>query len=387
VRYIDDLDPKKGGVAAVVSKGSEVLSKSGMRVTILTHESPEPSAALGSSVDCNDDPKIIGIGSPRLKGLFFGPRQLREIENQLLGADVLQLHCLWSIPGLQIASAARKMGVPYIITLHGVLNDWAMNQGQVKDLKKNLFLMLAGNKMLAGAEAVQASCRSEAEQSRRFLGGREALVLPPIFDLSRYSDLPGPELARRSFTSLNNDNPKILFLARLHPKKGCEHLIEAASILKVRGLEPQFIIAGSGDSDYTNQLKARVGDLGVSEQFLFTGHIDGDLKISLYQNADVFVLPTYQENFGLVFLEALACKVPVITTKGVDIWRELESSGATDIIEREPRAIADMLINRLQETGQSREERGKKGRDWVFDNFGEKGLAATYERLYRSLMF
>jgi glycosyltransferase involved in cell wall biosynthesis len=164
-------------------------------------------------------------------------------------------------------------------------------------------------------------------------------------------------------------------------------LIEAASILKVRGLEPQFIIAGSGDSDYTNQLKARVGDLGVSEQFLFTGHIDGDLKISLYQNADVFVLPTYQENFGLVFLEALACKVPVITTKGVDIWRELESSGATDIIEREPRAIADMLINRLQETGQSREERGKKGRDWVFDNFGEKGLAATYERLYRSLMF
>ena len=116
----------------------------------------------------------------------------------------------------------------------------------------------------------------------------------------------------------------------------------------------------------------------------FVGHVGGALKISLYEWADVFVLPTSQENFGLVLPEALACRTPVITTKGVDIWPELEASGGAVIVDAEPSTLAKEIKAMLEEADR-RKQMGERGRQWVMERLTPQVIVYAYESLYREV--
>jgi glycosyltransferase involved in cell wall biosynthesis len=177
---------------------------------------------------------------------------------------------------------------------------------------------------------------------------------------------------------------KLLFLSRLHEKKGVDVLIRATGLLRDTGVEAVTLIAGTGEAAYENDLRNLVLELGLVSRVRFLGLVTGEQKISLYQAADVFVLPTLQENFGLVLAESLACGTPVITTKGTDIWKELQDAGAI-IAERTPEAFA-AEIRKLLDNPQNRAERGKRGREWVFSTLAVQPLSERYEAMYRSLL-
>ncbi len=115
---------------------------------------------------------------------------------------------------------------------------------------------------------------------------------------------------------------------------------------------------------------------------LFTGVVKDATKISLYQAADVFVLPTWQENFGYVLIEALAAGTPVLTTRGADLWEELQSAGA-GIVEPQPDAIAASIRSVLSDPSRAK-KLGQQGRDWVFQKFGSERVLAEFEHLYGS---
>jgi glycosyltransferase involved in cell wall biosynthesis len=179
---------------------------------------------------------------------------------------------------------------------------------------------------------------------------------------------------------VKTDLPKVLFLSRLHPKKGIEVLFDAAALLRDGGKQVRVLVAGSGDAAYEAGLREFVRRRGLEATVKFLGLVTGVAKTSLFEAADVFVLPTSQENFGLVLPESMACRTPVITTRGVDIWQEVQSAGGV-IVDATPAAVAAAIEQVLADP--RRREIGERGRRWVFDTLGPDQLFARYESLYR----
>jgi glycosyltransferase involved in cell wall biosynthesis len=234
--------------------------------------------------------------------------------------------------------------------------------------------------LLRGAARVHCTAEGELEQAAKWLPPGKGVVLPLIIDLSAFATLPGPELARARLAPLRGAGPTLLFLSRVHPKKGVEVLIRAAAELARRGRACRVVIAGPGEAAYVDQLRALAAACGLGETVAFAGMVRGAEKLSLYEAADVFVLPTSQENFGLVLLEALACRTPVVTTRGVDIWKELEQAGAV-IVDATPDAIAAGVERALADGSL-----GERGRRWVSVEMDAGRLAGRYHAFYRQVV-
>ena len=342
------------------------------------------------TADAADAPPVWKQGGPDLPQVVTvrtRRRRLRgdsmhRVDALLASTDVLHVHGPWDLGNLQLAAAARRRGVPYVLTLHGMLDDWSMAQ---KWLKKRLFLALVGRRFLARAARVHCTAESELTQSSRFLRPCSGVVIPYLVDLARWDQRQGAESASVHFPQLRRDQPRILFLSRLHPKKGAELLIAAAGKLQAEGLAFQLIIAGPGDPGYVAQLQQLVRDNGIESRVLFPGMVRGAAKIALYRACDVYVLPTSQENFGLVLIEALASEAPVITTRGVDIWQELQQAGAT-IVDRTPDAIAAAIKPFLSEPGGDEVSDRRRGRDYVLQWLAPDRVIGQYEAMYRAVI-
>ncbi len=180
----------------------------------------------------------------------------------------------------------------------------------------------------------------------------------------------------------DDGEPVVLFVSRLHPKKRLDVLIEAAARLRDDGLACRFLIAGTGESDYEQQLRDLVQQRDLGDCVYFLGFVSGLEKLSLYEAADVFVLPTFQENWGFVLIESLACATPLITTRAVDIWPELQTSGGAVIVD----PTVDATVAAISEILGDRERleaMGSQGRAWVFDNLSIDRVVDRYEQLYR----
>jgi glycosyltransferase involved in cell wall biosynthesis len=170
-------------------------------------------------------------------------------------------------------------------------------------------------------------------------------VIPYLVDLD-----PFTELAARRGPRMPDGPLRVLFLSRVHPKKGIEHLLDATPLLVARGFELRVTIAGSGDPGYVSRLVAKAKAEGLADVVEFVGPLLGEDRMNAFARADIFVLPTHQENFGIVLVEALAAGLPVVTTRGTDIWQELDATGGAKVLEpcdaaELPLRIADTLAD------------------------------------------
>jgi glycosyltransferase involved in cell wall biosynthesis len=388
LHYVDTTDLRDGGVPRFVLDAARTMAAQGHPSTILTTNATDTPRAWLENAGA-DGAAFAGLPSVRelsrsgLPGGFLSTSAMREVRRQLKRADALHLHCVWSIANLQIAAAARAMGVPYVVSLHGMLDDWCMDQ---RPMKKRAYLSLGGRYMLERAARVHCTASGEVSQSKKWFPRGSEVVMPYIMDLEPYRELPGRELAREKFACLreHGDQPTVLFLSRLHYKKGPELLLRASSLLRDRGVKAQVALAGTGDEAYLRSLGDLAAKLGVADNIHFLGMVKGADKVSLYQNADLFVLPTSQENFGIVLIEALACGTPLITTRGVDIWQDVESSGAATIVDQAPEQLASAIGTMLSDMPRLK-SMGDKARSWVFKTYDESVLLPKYERLYASV--
>jgi glycosyltransferase involved in cell wall biosynthesis len=374
-----------GGVPRAAMDMASRLAARGHPSTILTADTEEtPTAWLhqecgGPAVHDDALPLVRKVTLSRIPGVTLSHAGMRTVRAELQRCDVVHLHCVWQIGAIQIARMARAMGKPYVISTHGMLDDWCMAQGKGK---KAAFLALGARAMLEKAAYIHSTATGEFAQSRKWYPQGNGAILPYIIDLQPFHELPGRALARERFAFLRDTTiPTVLFLSRLHYKKGCEHLVQAAALLKHRGIDANFIFAGTGDEPYIASLKQMSDHLGMSDRVRFVGPVRGAEKLSLYQNADLFVLPTSQENFGLVYIESLACGTPIVATKGTDIWQELDSSGCCTISDQHAGALAQTIGLRLADR-EGLVAMGAKARPWVFKTFGEDILVPRYEQFY-----
>jgi glycosyltransferase involved in cell wall biosynthesis len=372
------LNLADGGVVRAVLDMCDLLARAGHDVKLASWEGTD---APESWTGADGTPEVVRLGGPdRFLGRLSAARRA-ALRRELEWADVVHLHDIWDLSSLQVARIAREATCPYVVTVHGMLDDWSMRQ---RGAKKRLYLALFGRRLLDGAATVHCTASAERDQASRWFGATRTHVVPCLFAVEPYRELPGPEAARRAWPELQGDEPVVLFLSRLHHKKGPELLIDAVALRAGAGDSVRLVLAGSGAPAYEAALRRRVAEHGLEASTTFTGLVEGDEKVSLYEAADLFVLPTGQENFGIVFPESLAARTPVLTTRGVDIWRELEESGGARIIEPDAASIAE-TIGELLERPEQREVMGEAGRAWVFETFDGDAITRAYEGMYEAV--
>jgi glycosyltransferase involved in cell wall biosynthesis len=324
-------------------------------------------------------PKLIQLPPPTLAGRAYWRAFSGPLGDLVADQDLIHVHGMWDLVNVQLSAIARRKRIPYVISIRGMLDDWSMAQGRIR---KRIYMSLIGDRWLRGARTIHLTARAELDQAAAWFPRSKGQVIPNLLDLRPFANLPGAEQARQAFPSADGRR-RLLFLSRLHPKKGLEILLEALKILKDRGTNVYALVAGNGDPSYVETLKGLALSLGLNnDEYRFVGPVTGDLKLSLYESADVFVLPTRQENFGFVFIEALACGLPVITTTGVDIWPELESSGGALITDGVAGPLADTIDSLLAQPDELR-RMGVAGRTWVFQHMNPSRIVAMFESMYQ----
>ena len=380
--YMAAMRLEDGGVVRAVLDLCGAMARRGHDVSLLTFDATDvPRSWLDGDAGV---PRVETLD--RLAGRLprLGPGAARRARRRLGQSSVAHLHVPWDPVCLQLGRAARRVDVPYVVGIHGMLDDWSMGQ---KGPKKRLFLTMGGRSFLERAAAVHCTAEAERQQSAKWYPRGHPVVVPLIFDLDPYRELPGPQLAREKFAGEwpTNGDASVLFLSRLHPKKRLELLIESARLLRDRGVGFKLMIAGTGEPSYVEELRRLADRHGVAARVAFLGFVSGREKVSLYEASDVFVLPTSQENWGYVLLESLACATPVITTRGVDIWSELQESGGAVIVEGSAAAVADAIGEVLGDEPR-RESMRQRGRAWVLDNLDVDEVARRYEQLYQDVV-
>jgi glycosyltransferase involved in cell wall biosynthesis len=361
-----------GGVVRAILDLTSALAKSGKGVTLLVTEGddfPNPESGV----------KTMLTGDFDRAPIRFSPQRLTTLKHHIAEADVLHLHTPWEPANIQLAKLAREVGTPYVISVHGMLDDWVM---KTSTFKKRMFLRLGGRKMFHHASITHCTASAEAEQAKRWIPKANIQVVPLVFDPSSYLDPPPSADPDKFWPQRESSKPVLLFLSRLHPKKGVGHFIKAAAEV-VKKHDVRCIVAGSGEPEYEKQLQTLVQELHLQSNIEFVGFVEGDRKTALLRAADLFVLPTSQENFGLVFPEAMACGVPVITTKGVDIWPELQESGGVLIISEDSESISAAILQLLNDKAKC-EQMGEAGKAWVDSNFSDTTVTNKYIGLYRT---
>lgn len=384
VHYVCTARVADGGVPKAAVDLSMRVAGEGHNVTFLTWDDEICPQSWKDGTEPNV--KLVMLTSPERKLGLFSERQLGLFEEAIKGADAVHLHAMWTTSNLQVAAMARRLGVPYVLSPHGMLDDWCMAQSSAN---KRVFMLLFGRRLLKGAAAVHFTAQAELDQARKLLPHDRTRVLPLVFDMGPYEKLPGVHLASERFNiEAESGAIRLLFLSRIHPKKGLERLLRAAQTLAGPGSGVRLLIAGTGEAAYEQEIKALAERLGVADHVRFLGPVTGAMKVSLYQLADLFVLPTSQENFGFVFFEALAAGTPLVTTRAVDTWRELEASGAAHVFElpagedASARATAGAIKSALAPRPLLR-ERGQKGRAWVLEAMSPARITGEFVRLYQ----
>lgn len=245
---------------------------------------------------------------------------MRTVDELICNASVLHLHAPWWQRNPSIIDSARRHQKQAILSTHGMLDDWSMEQ---KRLKKQIYMSLIGRQMLDQC-VIHCTAEEEKRQCSSRLSPKGFEVIPLVIDRKLLEAECDPSLAQKEWGFLKSDEPNLLFLSRVHPKKSLDIALHALAELK----SGRLIVAGSGDADYIKELKLLSRALGIADRVHWLGLVVGEKKNSLLAACDIFVLPTLQENFGFAQIEALGFGLNVITTRGTDNWRELSDCGA-----------------------------------------------------------
>jgi len=261
--------------------------------------------------------------------------------------------------------------VPVIVHTHGMLDPWALSRSS---WKKWITGRLWEYENLRRAACLRVTSEEELKSVRNFGLKNPVALIPNGIDVSDFENLPVREEAEGLLPNLK-DKRVLLFLSRVHPKKGLDLLLKAWRTLGRERRDWLLVIAGPDQLGYAQELKRLAEETDLKDSVAFTGAVFGKEKLAAYALADLFVLPSHSENFGIAIAEALASGLPVVATRGTP-WRGLNEHGCGWWIESSVETLADTLREALSHSQPELAAMGAKGRSWMIKDFAWERLAA-----------
>jgi glycosyltransferase involved in cell wall biosynthesis len=273
-----------------------------------------------------------------LKEYIFSSRLNRWFPGNIRNFDIIHVHALFSYPSTVAMMHARRARIPYLLRTIGQLSPWSLAQSK---LRKQLMLKLVERRNLDSASLLHFTTTRERDECFTAFGQSfPSLVLPLGVRL------PSPLPAIKS----KSDGLRLLFLSRLHPKKQLEVLLKGLALFQSDNPQAiwQLDIAGAGEPAYLASLQKLAAQLNLSHRCRWLGHVQGDAKTSLLQQADWFLLPSAAENFGIAVVEAMAAGTPVIVSPQVAVADLIVAAGAGLVCSSDPASICKILITHYQ---------------------------------------
>jgi glycosyltransferase involved in cell wall biosynthesis len=327
LQVISSMNPDGGGPVESIRQLGGTLVSSGHRVEIATLDSPTAPFLRRSAMP------IHALG-PGQSGYAFSSRFTPWLRSNRSHYDAVVINGIWQYHSFGAWRALHKSNTPYVLYPHGMLDPWFKKTYPLKHLKKWMYWPWAEYRVLRDARAVLFTCEEEKLLARSSFGLYRCNEVVVSYGTSIPKGDPDAELEEffGRFPELTGKK-LVLFMGRIHPKKGCDLLIEAfAKVLRTQS-DWHLVIAGPDQVGWREKLEEKAGQLGIGTRVTWTGMLGGKIKWGALRAAEIFVLPSHQENFGIAVAEALAASVPVLISNKVNIWREIEIDQAGIISE------------------------------------------------------
>lgn len=329
------------------------LARQGVELRVLTTDTAGP----GRRVPVEGIPTVTPSGYQvyfcrRSFSVSVAPGLLWYMIGVIRWADVVHLTAVYSFPTIPCLLACKVLGRPVVWSPRGSLQRW---EGSTRPTLKAVWEWVC--RVVAPKRLVlHVTSEEEAKESLEKFPGVETAVIPNGIEIpGKVTHIHGSGMLR------------LLYLGRLDPKKGIENLLAACRILDgALGVPWSLRVAGTGDPIYTKTIKVRIEELGLSQPVEMVGEVVREAKRRLFENADIVVVPSYTENFGMVVAEALAHSVPVIASRGTP-WKRLEEMGCGLWVDNTPEELAKAIE---QMSRMPLREMGQRGREWMQREFG-----------------
>lgn len=344
LHVIGSLSPADGGPPEVVRQLAKVYRQTGDSLEVVCLDPPE--APFLRDFPC----PIHALGQRWIGRYSLSPRLWKWLRANIDRFDGIVMQGIWTFPGVAVRLAARRAGKPYCIFAHGALDPWFRKKYPLKHLKKLLYWPIQ-YPVLRDARAVFFTSTLEPELAKTSFSPNDwnSVVFPnginepegdPAAEIDAFYQLL-PALRQRRF---------LLFMARIHEKKGCDLLLQAFARIASTQPDLDLVMAGPDQVGWQAKLQRMADELGISQRVHWPGMLSGSLKWGALRAAEAFVLPSHQENFGISVVESLAAQRPVLISNQVNIWPEIQGDGVglvdddtADGTERLLRAWIDTL--------------------------------------------
>ena len=412
-----------GGPIESVHKLNKFLVKKGVDTTVYTSNSGlrnirmSDIQKLNLSISGMSDIQNIGKGKCEIDGVrvfyfpyygyvhwTFSPALFLALGREVKNFDLVHITGVWNFPVWAAAFWARFYKKPHIISPRGSLMKEPLEKKS--QLKKKIYLSLITKRDFKKASAIHFTVEKEKkEYLKAGLPLRKAVVIPNGLDIKGYEIRNEYEYTKlgnnfRKKFGIHHNAKIVLFLSRLNWKKGLDTLIPAFSEVIKKEPKAVLVLAGGDEKNYKKEIIKMINNRHLtcadfsphnsafspreSASCIFTGMLLGEDKVAAYQIADVFVLPSYSENFGMVVVEAMAAEKPVVITKGVGISKEVEAAGAGIVIDKDEKQLAEAILKILDNPDLAKKI-GERGKRLVETEFSWPEIASRFMEAYKNL--
>jgi len=370
VNVVTHLDASYGGLSAVVPRlASTIASSTNFAIDLAAFCVP------GEKYSASDYPALSITAWPASRMAWLKQGRLKaDFRDRLKDADGIHIHGLWEQSTSAAANAAHALRKPYIVSAHGMLEAWALKN---KRLKKAIYAALAERSNVKGAACLHALTHAEAGDYRRFGAKGPIAVVPNGVAIPQTLD---PEPFLNAFPSLRGKQ-LVLFLGRIHFKKGLDILVEAWASVAKRWPEAQLVLAGPDFEGTRASVETMIAERGLNERVLFTGMLRDDLKWSALAAAQCFILPSYSEGLSVSTLEAMGTGLPVIVTEQCNL-PEVAQFETGWVIQSNAGAVASALDECLQNSQAMNEAIGERGRTLIGERYNWAAVGRQMSEVY-----